>query len=472
MSILAILESIKNTSSTLGKKAILEQNKDNVTLQKVLKYTLDPSIVSGYKKLPAADDVYQHMTLDEAIDKLECIYKRGVTGNAGRDFIASVLGSVSEDDQEVLRKMLTKNLDCGIQEKNCNDVFGKGFIKDEPYMRCSLIDKKTAKNINFKDYGYAISEVKMDGQYLNHVVINGSLTSTSRNGKLYDFLGCRDGEMAGLAHIIQSKDERFSSGVVFMGEGVVLDNDGETILPRTTGNGIIQKAGKDSISQNEAMRTVFVLWDVVPYDAFCEGVWDVKRKERREILVDAINELSSDFVRMVGFRKVLNIKEAFEYNSELMSVGEEGSVLKCEDGIWKSHTSPKQLKMKLKMQLDLRIVGFNEGEGKRKGSLGSLQLESACGTLKVNVGTGIKEKDAEWTFKTIWERMQELIGQVVTVECNDIVFDKRTGEPSLFLPVFIEFRFDKNTCDDYTRILEIRDSAVEVFSNSILESLG
>ncbi|MDS1552415.1 hypothetical protein QPL51_05090 [Escherichia coli] len=472
MSILAILESIKNTSSTLGKKAILEQNKDNVTLQKVLKYTLDPSIVSGYKKLPDADNVYQHMTLDEAIDKLECIYKRALTGHTGRDFIASVLGSVSPDDAEVLRKMLTKNLDCGIQEKNCNDVFGKGFIKDEPYMRCSLLDKKTVKNINFKGHGYAVSEVKMDGQYLNHVVINGALTSSSRNGKLYDFLGCRDGEMAGLAHQIQMNDERFSSGVVFMGEGLVLDNDGETILPRTTGNGIIQKAGKDSISQNEAMRTVFVLWDVVPYDAFCEGTWNVKRKERRELLESAINVLGSDFVRMVKYRKVQNIKEAFEYNNELMVQGEEGSVLKCEDGIWKSHTSPKQLKVKLKMQLDLRIVGFNEGEGKRKGSLGSLQLESACGTLKVNVGTGIKEKDAEWTFKTIWERMQELIGKVVTVECNEIVIDKRTGEPSLFLPVFIEFRFDKNTCDDYTRILEIRDSAVEVFSNSIIEALS
>ncbi|EFC1221041.1 hypothetical protein FR142_26230, partial [Escherichia coli] len=212
----------------------------------------------------------------------------------------------------------------------------------------------------------------------------------------YDFLGCRDAEMAGLAHHIQSTDERFSSGVVFMGEGLVLDTDGETILPRTTGNGIIQKAGKDTITQNEAMRTVFVLWDVVPYDAYCAGIWDVKRKERREILEGAINALGSEFVRMVGYRKVKDLKEAFAYNSELMSSGEEGSVLKCEDGIWKSHTSPKQLKMKLKMQLDLRIVGFNEGEGKRKGMLGSLQLESACGTLKVSVGTGIREKDAEW----------------------------------------------------------------------------
>lgn len=471
MSILDILTNIKNTSSTLGKKALLEENKNDPVLKKVLKYTLDPTIVSGYKKLPDPVLGSNNMDLNTAIDSLQSIYDRELTGYAGRDHIASVLGSVSTDDAEVLRKMLTKNLDCGIQEKNCNDVFGKGFIKDEPYMRCSLIDKKTAKNINFKKYGYAVSEVKMDGQYLNHVVKNNSLTSSSRNGKVYDFLGCRDNQMIQLALKIQMIDNRFSSGVVFMGEGIVMDTDGETILPRTTGNGIIQKAGKDSIMSSEAMRVVFVLWDVVPYDAFCDGVWDVCRKERREVLEHAINSLDSDFVRMVQYKKVEDLKEAFEYNTELMNAGEEGSVLKCEDGIWKSHTSPKQLKMKLKMQIDLRIIGFNPGEGKRKDVLGSLILESDCGILEVSCGTGIKEKDDEWTFKTIWENREYLKNKVLTVECNEIVIDKNTMKPSLFLPVFIEFRFDKNTADTYDRILEIRESAVEVFSKSILESV-
>lgn len=471
MSILDILNNIKNTSSTLGKKSLLENHKNDPVLKKVLKYTLDPTIVSGYKKLPDSIPSNDIMDLNNAIDALQLIYDRELTGHAGRDHIARVLGSVSDDDAEVLRKMLTKNLDCGIQEKNCNDVFGKGFIKDEPYMRCSLIDKKTAKNINFKKYSYAVSEVKMDGQYLNHVVKNDTLLSSSRNGKIYDFLGCRDNQMIQLAKNIQMLDNRFESGVVFMGEGLVLDTDGETILPRTTGNGIIQKAGKDSIMTSEAMRVVFVLWDVVPYDAFCDGVWDVCRKERREVLEHAINSLDSDFVRMVQYKKVKDLKEAFEYNTELMNAGEEGSVLKCEDGIWKSHTSPKQLKMKLKMQIDLRVVGFKAGDGKRKDVLGSLILESDCGILEVNCGTGIKEKDDEWTFKTIWENRETLLQKVVTVECNEIVIDKNTMKPSLFLPVFIEFRFDKNTADTYDRILEIRESAVEVFSKSILESV-
>lgn len=471
MSILEIIENIKKTSSTLGKKAILENHKNDEVLKKVLKYTLDPTIVSGYKKLP--DPFYSgtKYDLEEAINQLEDIYSRKYTGHDGRDHISYVLGAVSADDAEVLRKMLTKNLDCGVQEKNCNDVFGKGFIKDEPYMRCSLIDKKTARNINFKKYGYAVSEVKMDGQYLNHTVRNNSFTSTSRNGKVYDFLGCRDDIMIHLANIIQTKDNRFGSGVVFMGEGLVLDENGENILPRTTGNGIIQKAGKDGITLNEAMRTVFALWDVVPYDAFCEGIWDVCRKERRELLESAIAELQDSTVRMVKYKKVKNLNEAFDYNTELMNAGEEGSVLKCEDGIWKSHTSPKQLKMKLKMQVDLRIIGFNKGEGKRKDVLGSLILESDCGMLEVSCGTGIKEKDDEWTFKTIWENREELLNKIVTVECNEIVIDKNTMKPSLFLPVFIEIRFDKNLADTYDRIMEIRSSAVEVFSKSILDSI-
>lgn len=112
MSILDILNNIKNTSSTLGKKAILEENKNNEVLKKVLKYTLDPTIVSGYKKLPDRAVEDEIVDLSTALDALQVIYDRELTGYAGRDFIASVLGSVTESDAEVLRKVLSKNLDC------------------------------------------------------------------------------------------------------------------------------------------------------------------------------------------------------------------------------------------------------------------------------------------------------------------------------------------------------------------------
>lgn len=471
MSILNILNEVAGTASILEKKAILERNKDNDTLKRVLKLGIDPGIVSGIKKIPAVVESNVKYGLDEALHLLEAIYARQYTGNAARDFIANILGSLTHDDAEVVRRVLSKDLACGASDKIVNEIFGKGFVKDEPYMRCSLVDVKTVKNItSFKTHGYAVSEVKMDGQYLNHTVVNGHLTCTSRNGKLYDFLGTRDEEMAVLAKHIQDTDPRFASGVVFNGEVLMLDNDG-AVLPRETSNGIVQKAGKGSITLADCMKVVFVLWDVLPYDAFLDGLWNVERKERREILETAINKTDSEFVRMVEYKKVLDIGEAFDYNSELMIRGEEGSVLKCESGIWKSHTSPKQLKMKLKMFVDLIVVGFNEGEKKRTGMLGSLQLQSSDGVVITNCGTGIKEKGAEWTFQSIWDKRDELLGKVVTISCTGLTVDKRTGQQSIFLPVWEEFRFDKDTADSYERILEIKESAVMVFRNSLTEAI-
>lgn len=467
MSVLDIILEIKETSSTNAKKEILTENINNVDLKRAIHLALEPSIVSGIKKIPEPFVTDQSLTLSEALDQLDNLYNREVTGNAARHFLSELLGSLNEDDAEVIRRVVLKNLDCGIQEKNANDVYGKDFIKDEPYMRCSLVTEKTIPNItSFKTHGYAVSEIKMDGQYLNSAVVNNTLLCTSRNGKIYDFLGHKDQDMIELATAVQNIDDRFESGVVFNGECLVLDSNGN-ILPRETGNGIIQKAGKDSISDSEAMRVVFVLWDVIPFENFRNGLWEVERKERRELLEAAISTIDSEFVRLVEYRKVSDIGEAFDHNTQAIENGEEGVILKCESGIWKSHTSPKQLKLKLKMQIDLRVIGYNPGEGKRKGMIGSLILESEDGILEVGCGTGIKEKGAEWTFQTMMDRWDEIEDSICTVESTAITVDKRTGRPSLFLPVWVEFRFDKDTCDTYERIQEIRDSAVHVLREKL-----
>lgn len=467
MSILDIILKIKETASTNAKKDILKENSDNVDLKRVVKLALEPSIVSGIKKIPEPISTDKSLSLSDALDALNVLYKRELTGNAARQYLGELLGSVSEQDSDIIRRVVLKNLDCGIQEKNANDVFGKNFIKDEPYMRCSLVTEKTIPNItSFKTHGYAVAEIKMDGQYLNSAVVNNSLLCTSRNGKIYDFLGHKDDDMIRLATNVQNLDNRFDSGVVFNGECLVLDNDGN-ILPRETGNGIIQKAGKDTISNSEAMRVVFVLWDVLPYDAYMDGIWEVERKDRRELLEQAISTLDSEFVRLVEYRKVKDIGEAFDYNTEAIERGEEGVILKCESGIWKSHTSPKQLKLKLKMQFDMRVIGYRPGEGKREGMVGALVLQSEDGIVEVGCGTGIKEKDHEWTFKTMMERWDEIQNCITTVESTAITVDKKTGKISLFLPVWVEFRFDKDTGDTYERMLEIRESAVHVLREKL-----
>lgn len=470
MSVYKILQELKSTSKTTEKKKILENNKSNELLQRVVKMALHPQMQSGIKKIPQ-DAFFNRnenpsLTLAEALDTMELFYKSELTGNAARNKLEDMLNSLSTEDALVLERVVLKDLDCGIQEKNANAVFGKNFIPEQPYMRCSLVTLKTIQNITSlvnPKYMYAVSEVKMDGQYLDHVISGEKYVSTSRNGKVYDFMGIKDEEAYRLAAKIEELDPRCKGiGVALNGEAVAVDKHGK-FLSRETSNGIVQKAGKDTMSVEEAEQVVFVLWDYLPYDKFQEGEWKEVRANRRKVLEQAIEESGVTSFRMVEYKKVYSIDEAFDWNAELIERGEEGSVLKCEEGIWKAHTSPKQLKMKLEMDVDLRMTDFNLGDsdGKFAFTLGSIFAESEDSLIKVNV-SGFKEKDDPWTRDIIWAKKEELRNGIITVTTTGLTKDKRTGQLSLFLPRYKEFRFDKDTADTYERILEIRESSIKV----------
>jgi len=63
---------------------------------------------------------------------------------------------------------------------------------------------------------------------------------------------------------------------------------------------------------------------------------------------------------------------------------------------------------------DLAIRGFTPGEGKMEGSLGSLQVECADGSI-VSIGTGFSDFQRNW----IWEHKGELMDEVVQIEFHE-----------------------------------------------------
>ena len=169
---------------------------------------------------------------------------------------------------------------------------------------------------------------------------------------------------------------------------------------------------------------------------------------------------------MVEFRPLKNFAEAFAWNTEVMGRGEEGIIIKDERGTWKSHTSPFQLKLKLKFDVDLVVVGIEEGTGKLEDSMGAVICETSDGKLRVGVGSGWKEKvdpkDPDSVYYTrdwVWENRLDLIGAILMIEANDIVQDKKNPEMwSLFLPSVKngEWRTDKNTADTVERVFEAK----------------
>ena len=123
-----------------------------------------------------------------------------------------------------------------------------------------------------------------------------------------------------------------------------------------------------------------------------------------------------------------------------LASGQEGIILKDRSGTWADKRVKHQIKYKGEFEADLLCVGWEEGTGKNVGRLGALQLETACGQLKVGVGSGFTDDDRVRIG-------HEVVGKIITVKYNAIVDDKRTDTKSLFLPIFVEVRLDKSTAN-------------------------
>ena len=66
--------------------------------------------------------------------------------------------------------------------------------------------------------------------------------------------------------------------------------------------------------------------------------------------------------------------------------------------------------------------------------------ESSDGIVRVGVGSGFTDGDRD-TIKP------SCVGSVVAVKYNARIKDKKTGIDSLFLPIFVEVRDDKDEAD-------------------------
>jgi len=72
--------------------------------------------------------------------------------------------------------------------------------------------------------------------------------------------------------------------------------------------------------------------------------------------------------------------------------------------------------------------------------LGAILCESADGIVKVSVGSGFTDAHR----KNYWK--ENLVDRIVAVKYNSRIKNK-AGEDSLFLPVFVELRDDKDEAD-------------------------
>jgi ATP-dependent DNA ligase len=271
---------------------------------------------------------------------------------------------------------------------------------------------------------------KMDGMRCNIVIEKGEVIVYSRNGKEMSMFNRFDP----LAKLIDD--------VVLDGE-LLVKRDG-VVLPRQEGNGLCRHTitGKGqtepTVTKEEAKEFYVTLWDIIP-------IHDWKKKVCEQSYVVRWGNLTKlpkhKLIDLVSTTVIKTIDEAQELFQNVRATGGEGLILKNKQSIWKAHRSPQHIKLKESIEMDLEVVEQIEGTGKYVGMLGKYECKNLDGSILVGVGTGYDDDQRREYWK------EKHVGDIITVKYNAVITKRDSNIKSLFLPVFIEHRPDKEVAD-------------------------
>jgi hypothetical protein len=459
MKIKHIFDEIKNESSTKKKVEILSKYKDNELLKKVLYLTDSPRVKFYIKQIPAYVRLETRThTLEGALMCLELLSTRSVTGHEAIEHLRETLMCCEPDDAHIIERIIEKDCKINLGTSLINKVF-PDLIEETGYMGAKAYDLKLVNKLLDKDY--VLSQTKMDGRYCNVVIEDGFVKLESRQGEVTRVEGA----------MFLKELENFGDCVL----------NGELTMPgksRYESNGIIaslisignKKYNGDDVTKDivdfekEKMpyqqaldEIVFTVWDRITIEEYVNKSSKTPYKERLELLnVDIKNHSDFKSIQIIETRELRTLEEVLTHFNEVVTAGGEGTIIKSPDGEWVDSKPNWQIKIKLEMDVDLKIVGFNYGTGKNSNVISSLNAESSDGLVKTKP-TGIDEK----TMKMITENQDKLLGTIVEVKCSGLSFD-RDGNHSLLHPVFKKLRDDKNTCDSLGSIKEIENMSKQI----------
>ena len=410
--VINIINQLRNESSTNGKIKILKDNKDNELLKKVLEYTYNP-----FKKYGVTEKVL--IPTNEESNNIELFQLLDLLSNSNindslRKTVNSFLGSIQfKEERDLYVCMLLKDLKIGCNSKTINKVW-KDLI---PSFNVMLADKYFEKQQKVKGKEFIITQ-KLDGSRFVLIKDNlGNVKCYTRQGQ----------EVNGLIE--------FENDFKLIPNNTVID--GEVLLNKQGlhSKDLYRETMKEFRKKGEKHGLILNAFDILTFDEFKEGKSKTKCKERKQQLHDLIN--NNNFtniievpIRYIGKDENMIIKLL----DEAVNNDEEGVMVNLADAVYECKRTTNILKAKLMKSCDLCIVGFEEGEGNFKGTLGATLVEYKNNIVKVGSGYQIEERNR------IWANKDKLIGRIMEVQYFEESINSKTGLTSLRFPVFKDIR--------------------------------
>jgi DNA ligase-1 len=424
-----IIQELEADNSRLNKEAILKREADagNTEFFDGVRLALDNYITFGVKKVPSFSGPDGQGLPWAAFKELcELLYTRQLTGNDARDAIELALSASTKSQwNDWYRRILIKDLRCGVSEKTVNKVIKGTSIGAVPVFECMLAHD--GANHEKKITGIKLLEPKLDGVRCITVVNYQARTVVqyTRNGKILE----------NFSHITDS----LLAHIDDLGRNYVLDGE---IVSKSFQDLMKQVHRKDDVQAGDAR---LMLFDIIPLSEFQAGKSSLGQRRRTNLLktfkptfdkcghIDIIPQLEVNLDEMVG---EVQFKQ---FNKDAIEQGFEGIMIKDPNAMYECKRSTAWLKMKPFIEVSLTVIDVEEGTGRNEGKLGALICEGEDDGKKilVNVGSGFTDDQRS----DYWTSKESMVGQIVEVRADAATRSQDSEDTySLRFPRFLRFR--------------------------------
>ncbi len=430
-----IIGQLEIHASRINKEEILEaaMNEGLDEFFEGVRMCLDNLYTFGVKQVPEKEtDDGQGLSWDNFKQLAESLYRRELTGHAARDAIQLAMGVATQGQWNgFYRRILIKDLRCGVSEKTVNKVAKKLKKNDYavPVFECQLAHDSA--NHESKVTGKKIVERKLDGVRCLTVIDheNRTVTQYTRNGKVLE-------NFKHITDYLEGFIDEFGRSYVLDGE--IMSNSFQDLMK--------QVHRKSDVNTSDAVLNLF---DIVPLFEFKQGKSTQGQKRRSAFLKNFENIFNdSGFITIVPQREfdldsLVDEIEFKDYMKEMIDAGFEGVMLKDPNAVYECKRSVSWLKIKPFIEVSLTVTAVEEGTGKNEGRLGALVCEGVDDgkTIIVNVGSGLTDDQRIEFWNAYQENAASMVGQVVEVRADAATRSQDSENVwSLRFPRFLRFR--------------------------------
>ncbi len=435
-----VILALESTSGRLDKEEIIHKawNAGILEFFEGARMAYDALLTFGVKKVPLIDgeddpNFASSFTWEKFKGIAEKLDSRELSGNAARDVLRAAADAASVKEWNgFYRRVLLKDLKCGVTDATINKVLGTHGAQAKPYIipvfSCQLA--KNGDDHPKKMKGPKLLDVKLDGVRIISVLDKdkGTVTQYSRDGRLNE----------NFPHIASM----LMKLIPMIKESIVLDGE---MVSRSFQALMTQLNRKDSVNTSDARLALF---DCLPLKDFLAGECKLTQVQRHEALVEFEPHLQAHSAGAIYVVPKLAVnldtdegQRSFkEFNAQAIDDGYEGVMIKDPSATYKTKRTDAWLKIKPWITVDLEIVDAEPGkpESKFAHTLGGLVCRGVDQgrEIEVTVGGGYSEELRD----EIWTNRDKVIGRIVEIK-GDALTKSQDGDAwSLRFPVFVQFR--------------------------------